>query len=483
MHNQNQMRVDMNSSKEKETTFGFKTRPAARLAGITAYCALVAGAVSAASLYLFPLVPTLPDAMERWILLAFVSVGVFAGASTIYFLLRSPQPLWQGAKALLTGSTVSTILAAAGTKIAGGAIEITWFQAGCISFVSYTGSVIICALGAGVLYWYVLGRQLRVKRGMDYAVLGLTELAGGFKRFADLLRQSAADAHADEVWDEFAVAIWSLRDKLKDAENAVSGGWAPPGYENLLAYTSVMSGIVSPAKGARVASESVRVVLSPTISELCARLCHSTLNFTVWRLSDDLRTLEHVASLPIDIAHSPGVPPKDRLPVWEDSTHAKAGSLAGSAVLRRRYQVIHSGEPLDGWPERGLGSKYHSVAAMPIPAEGEEGDCWGVVCVESRAGSLPLKSKLMAELLRMISCTVNTQQASLRVAEVKQKEGGAEIQRVETRPSLRVGAPSEAAPSASATQSTDNTLVEIKSNVPVVDQYQSNPEAQREPNQ
>lgn len=352
-------------------------------------------------------------------LLAIVIGGVTLGF--VYFFFRTKRRDWSAAYSLLSGGFASGFFGALGSQIKGLAFTITWAEGAVVSLALFVGWFVVWSLIAVVLYEIFIVSPLRNRFGAAIGVQARLDLIEGIDSLRKNVSKLSSFNSADKVWDEFSCAFnevsLSLEPAVRTAKLNASGlhlmQLLKPGttsYEEVVAM--------------------LRKAIATEVNAFCARLSHSTLNFTVWRVAKDRDELEHILSLPVEPGHEAGYGKKTPLPIWSDSHKSHHGSLAAKVMLNGKFDAMTEEVGWDEkWPRRHLGSDYSSVAAMPIPCDSDSDSPWAVVCVENRDGALPLTSNAMRQLLAWIARAVQTTEWKTRLRTIDETRQIAENQR------------------------------------------------------
>lgn len=349
---------------------------------------------------------------------ALAAMGALIAFGAMYFVAKTRTKPASVVTAIISGGMSSSTLGAVGTTLAGMHLSISWVEAATVSLLSFCVSFVFWGLGA----LWMFNRQVLVpisnRFGAHVRARLWIELWVGVESFRTWLARVVHLADGDKVWDEFAASLPSV---IRDLDGTPGGA-------------EITAGVIAALRGGNSAPQSESAVkllgkaLSPGINTLVSRLSETTLNFSIWRVSRSGTDVEHLLSLPVEPADGSGHRQKETLPIWVDLARSRPGSVAGDALICRSFTAHTASDFPEGWPVRRLGRIYDACAAMPIPCEGFGDGAqapWGVVCVESRAGGLPLKSDSVQLLMSHIAAAVARAAPNLRLAvvdQVKQQE-------------------------------------------------------------
>lgn len=334
------------------------------------------------------------NGLPIWVIYAtLIGFGVLVSFAALYYALRTRKSPLSYIKGLIGGIASSSTLAAISTQIGGlQQSRLTWIEAGIVA----AGGFIIGAILFGVLFvvlanhWII--KPLKTRYGVGYAIRVKLALFSGVEPIADLLKGIARRSDTDAVWDEFCVAVTDMSLEMR---NEV--------VEDMVDLFSLGMGENYDAEDA---IQILRDLLEPHLQSLAAKLSRTTLNFTVWRINESDRSLDHLASFPDGNLHMA----KKGLSIWKDPKQMiEPGSLAGRALLENQYCHVRAGEKDSAYCEkRRLGTAYDAVGCIPISQRPLSEAPWGVLCVESRDGTIPLDSHSVRHLMGRLAGLVGS---------------------------------------------------------------------------
>ncbi|MBC7834176.1 MAG: hypothetical protein H7Y88_03630 [Phycisphaerales bacterium] len=336
----------------------------------------------------------------------FVGLGLAGGAAAAWYTMKVRKNPGALAKGVLGGVSISTVMAAMGTKVAG-VFPLTWAEAAVL-----TGSGFLVGVSVGLIaiclgIYLLIVKPLCNRFSRPHGVRVIVELLTGIESLRTWVQHSLAAIAADESWDEFASAVLTLQERLSMEREE--------GF-----FSDFMTAYETPAldRADPVTIKFISRVLSPPVEQLTSRLVRTNLHFTLWRVAANEDSLEHLVSLPSETNPSYGRGTKEPLPIY---VNRESGSLAARAMLRRRYEFVKaSGSPLPRrWPRRSLGKTYDAVAAMPVPCDGSEAP-WAVICMEVRGGTISIESRTMQHLLGLLSGVVLDVQDRLKKRDIEE---------------------------------------------------------------
>src|SRR5690606_4349781 len=102
------------------------------------------------------------------------------------------------------GGSAAAILAAAGTKISGVDLELTWIEAAMITTMSFVASTALMFSGAFLFFYLFIVRPLGRRYGEHHTVRLWVEAWSGLVSLKEWIVHNLRNVNADESWDEFA---------------------------------------------------------------------------------------------------------------------------------------------------------------------------------------------------------------------------------------------------------------------------------------
>ncbi|MGJ8635552.1 MAG: hypothetical protein ACSHX5_01720 [Phycisphaerales bacterium] len=344
----------------------------------------------------------LPD-LAIWIF--FIGFGfVLAGAAMFYAFRRRQDPLAY-VKGLVGGSSISVILAALGAQVGGeNRLGITWLDAVVISGIGFVGGSIFIGILVAFLIEYYVTKPLLKRYGIGYGIRVRLAALTGTEQFRDLLSKIARRHDADAVWDEFSIAMRYFFDEMEFIGEISS----------LLPAATVQSEVENEDIELAFdvfeedALDYLRICLSEPLKNLASKLTRTSINFSIWRISDTTPELIHLVSFPKEKLHAQKRP----LPIWKDSkSRLQPGSLAGESLIKGQYlsvAISSKKQPKylkDKLIRRNYGKAYDAIGCMPLPLDNAESP-WGILSVVNYDGTIPLHSESMKAVMDTLANVV-----------------------------------------------------------------------------
>lgn len=318
------------------------------------------------------------------------AIGFVIGMTTLVYVLKDRRDKWAPIKSLAGGTISAGALAALSTKIAGiRTVDLTWMEAVVLSGGGVLSGIVFMGVTAAIYFHVLILRPIQSRYGRAESARIRVAFWSGTIALRQLLSMTIDQKSSDEAWDEFCIALIEVVNKFSvDGANS---------SDSELMAKMIDKGLVDEKARELLTVNALDKLFKPPIERLSARLNHTRLNFSVWRIDADEPRLEHLMSFPSEVQHAH----KDPLPIWKDSrTQADCASVGARSILEHAF-VANTTEEAQSqkYNLRGMGLRYDEVAGIPLAPSGDRGSAWGVICVEKRGGVIPLKSETVKMIL------------------------------------------------------------------------------------
>ena len=342
----------------------------------------------------------LADTVVQWWVLAFlVSVGALFAVIAVTLAFKYRRNLPSSIGYLGGGVSVTAVLSAMGTQINGLPIQLSIAGAIAIAGTSFITTSLAASLALLVFIHWVIISPIRKRYSYLDGAKAWAIILSGRQSISEWLRHGHEAEAVDRAWDEFACVISEVRPSLEDDLADDAGG-----FLQLLREATNGDPEQPP-----VALQEIFALISEafelTVCEITQRLTLTTLNFTLWRIDEDKKSLAFIQEFPARFAEPHTGRRRDNLPIWKGPFHVFSGSAASYAMLTEQYVVVHERDVHLNWERRQLGRMYKEIGCLPLPWDGSSPP-WGVLCVENRQGLVPLKSNAVRAMMTQLGTAI-----------------------------------------------------------------------------